>query len=97
MAMFCKHVAIGAAVLALAGCSHIDAQTSSVDRQLGEAVAWNKAVQVVNPDPVYTADATAPGYDADKAVGASKRYRTNAVKDVERVQTSTGGGGSGPQ
>ncbi len=99
--MSSKHWMIGAGALLLAGCSHVDPQTGSVDRHFGEVVAWNKAVQVVDPDPVYTADATKPGYDGEKAVGASKRYRTNAVKDVERVQTSTsttgGGGGSGPR
>lgn len=90
---------LAGAVLALTACSHVDPQTGSVDRQFGEAVAWNKAVQVINPDPVYTADSAKPGDDGEKAVGASKRYRTNAVKDVERVQTSTstGGGGSGPR
>lgn len=91
---------LAGAVLLVGGCSHIDPQTGSVDRQFGEAVAWNKAVQVVNPDPVYTADATQPGYDGDKATAASKRYRTDAVKKVEQVQTSTsstGGGGSGPR
>jgi type IV pilus biogenesis protein CpaD/CtpE len=89
----------GAALLLLSGCSHVNPQTGSVDRQFGEAVAWNKAVQVVNPDPVYTAEAAQPGEDGDKAAAASRRYRTNTVKDVERVQTSTSttGGGSGPR
>ena len=97
--MSSKLMILSGAALALAGCSHIDPKTGSVDRQFGEAIAWNKAVQVVNPDPVYTADATKPGSDGEKAAAATKRYRTDAVKEVERVATSTSstGGSSGPR
>ncbi|GAA4030026.1 hypothetical protein GCM10022281_06580 [Sphingomonas rosea] len=88
------------ATAGLAGCNTVDARTGSVDRQFGEAVAWNKAVQTINPDPVYAADARQPGSDADKAAAAAKRYRTDKVKDVQRVSTSqavsgSGGGGGG--
>jgi type IV pilus biogenesis protein CpaD/CtpE len=97
--MLAKLYLTGAALLALSGCSHIDPQTGSVDRQFGEAVAWNKAVQVVNPDPVYTAEATPPGAHGEKGAAATRRYRTDQVKDVVREQTSTSstGGGSGPR
>jgi hypothetical protein len=100
MAMFYKVVVSSALLTVLGACSHIDPQTGSADRQFGEAVAWNKQVQLVNPEPVYTAQSSQPGSDADKAAAASKRYRTDAVRNVERVQTSSSSGsdnGSGPK
>jgi hypothetical protein len=96
MAMCSKRALLAAAtMLALAACNTVDPRTGSVDRQFGEAVAWNKAVQTIDPDPVYTADATQPGSDGSKAADATKRYRTDKVKKVERVSTSQGSGGSG--
>jgi hypothetical protein len=100
MAMSFKRAPFAALpMLALAACSTVDPRTGSVDRQFGEAVAWNKAVQTIDPDPVYTADAAQAGSDGGKAAAASQRYRTDRVKRVERVSTSqgSGGGGSGPQ
>ncbi|NJC06635.1 hypothetical protein GGQ97_002428 [Sphingomonas kaistensis] len=97
--MSCKLLPIAVAAVLLAGCNTVDARTGSVDRQFGEAVAWNKAVQTINPDPVVTADAAPVGSDGAKAAAASQRYRTDKVKQVERIGTSSGGAasGSGPQ
>ncbi|UUR08315.1 hypothetical protein [Sphingomonas glaciei] len=97
--MCSKLLPIAAAALLLTGCNTIDARTGSADRQFGEAVAWNKAVQTINPDPVYTAEATPAGSDGAKAAAASQRYRTDKVKQVEAIGTSSGGAasGSGPQ
>lgn len=97
-----RSIGAAAVLLLTAGCNTVDPRTGSVDRSFGEALAWNKAVQTVNPDPAYPADATPAGSDGAKAAGASQRYRTDKVKQVERVQTSTGsgggsGGGNGPQ
>jgi hypothetical protein len=98
MAMSFRLIGAGAVLLLAAGCNTVDPRTGSVDRSFREAVAWNKAVQTINPDPVYTAEATKPGSDGAKAVGASQRYRTDRVKQIDRVGTSGGsGGGSGPQ
>ena len=83
----------------LAGCA-VDPVTGSYDPGLGESVAYAKAVQTIDPDPVYAADAAQPGDHGDKLAPAVKRYRTDAVKAVQTVQTSnstTGGGGGGPQ
>lgn len=96
----CSRLIGAASVLLLAaGCNTVDPRTGSVDRSFGEAVAWNKAVQTINPDPVYTADATQPGSDGAKGAAASQRYRTDKVKQVERIGTSStsGSGSGGPQ
>lgn len=85
------------ASLPLAACATTNPVTGSVDRHFGEAVAWNKAVQVINPDPVYPANSAQPGSSGDVAVGAAERYRTDKVKKVEEVQTSSGTTGGGPR
>jgi len=104
MAMSCKHfVLAGLVALPLAGCSSLDPQTGSVDRHFGEAVAWNKEAQIIDPDPVYDENDAKPGYHGEKAAAATKRYRTDAVKAVEQVGTTesvgggSSGGGSGPK
>ena len=80
----------------LAGCNTVNPQTGSVDPGLGEAVKYDQAVQTIDPDPVYAQDAAQPGDHGDKGAAAVKRYRTDGVKNVEAVQTTTGGGG-GPK
>ena len=40
-------------------------------------------------------NAAQPGDSGDKGAAAVKRYRTNAVKDVEQMSTQGGGGGGG--
>ena len=102
--MSCKRLIIlTLAATALAACSHVDERTGSVDRHFGEAAAWNKEAQVIDPDPVYDDAGAKPGDSGAVAAAASKRYRTDAVKQPQREQTtsgstgSSGGGGSGPQ
>jgi hypothetical protein len=70
------------------------------DVGLGESVKYAQAVQTIDPDPVYGPDAAQPGDNGDKGSQAVKRYRTNQVKNVEMMSTSTGssgGGSGGPQ
>lgn len=92
-----KRTAIAiAAVAALAGCS--TAPIGNEDPFFGEAVKYNAAIQTINPDPVYAADAAKPGDNGDKGADAVKRYRSDQVKEVQTMQTTTsasGGGGSG--
>lgn len=105
--MSCKRWILLGLVVPLAACATADPQTNSVDRHFGEAVAWNKEAQIIDPDPVYDENDAKPGYHGEKAAAATKRYRTDAVKAVEQVGTSTSvsgggsgsgsGGGSGPQ
>jgi type IV pilus biogenesis protein CpaD/CtpE len=77
----------------------VNPQTGSVDPGFGEAFKYDMAAQTIDPDPVYAADAAQPGDQGDKAAAAVKRYRTDAVKNVEVMQTTSGGsgGGSGPK
>ena len=85
-------------LLLLAGCENIHPQSGSADPGFGEAVKYNAAIQTIDPDPVYGPEDSQPGSSGAKGVAAVKRYRTDAVKPVETIQTSTGTAtGSGPQ
>ena len=85
------------ALLLLAGCDTLNQNNLSPDPGFGEAVKYNAAVQIIDPDPVYDADGAQPGDNGDKAAAAVKRYRTDKVKDVQVMTTSGSGSGSGPQ
>jgi hypothetical protein len=61
----------------------------------GEAFKYDTAIQVINPDPVYPAEAEQPGSNGDVAAQAAQRYRTDKVKKVETMQTTTSTSGSG--
>ena len=80
---------------ALGGCNTVHEQSGSVDPGMGEAAKYNMAVQTIDPDPVYSADGAQPGDAGDKGAAAVKRYRTDAVKNVQVQSTSAGGSGSG--
>ena len=84
------------AMALLAGCTQIYPVSLSADRGMGEAVKYDIAVQTIDPDPVYGPDSAQPGDHGDKGAAAVKRYRTDTVKQVEQVQT-TSGSGSGPK
>ena len=89
-----------AGMAALAACSTAPLpQAGSLDAGIGEATKYNAAIQIIDPDPVYTAAGAQPGDHGEKAANATKRYRTGQVKETERAATtaSTSGGGSGPQ
>ena len=81
------------AVVFLAGCDTLNQNNLSPDPAFGEATKYNAAVQTIDPDPVYTADDSQPGDSGAKGAAAVKRYRTDAVKDVEVMSTSTGSSG----
>ena len=88
--------AIGCMAL-LAGCETVPPQAGSLDAGFGEVTKYNAAVQTINPDPVYTAGGAQPGDHGEKGAAAVKRYRTDAVKDVEQIETGGRSGGGGPQ
>jgi len=92
--MSSKALSIAAATLALAACSTMNKPIGAEDVGLGESVKYNAAVQTVNPDPAYPADSAQAGDSGAKAAAAAKRYRTDAVKQVEAMQTTSGSGGS---
>lgn len=85
-------IVLSAAALALlAACSPVDVG-------LGEAVKYDMALQTINPDPVYAADAAKPGSSGARAAAAAERYRKGTVKPVEEIrstQSSSGSSGSG--
>ena len=83
------------AVLLLAGCDTLNQNNLSPDPGFGEAVKYNAAVHIIDPDPVYDPDGAQPGDSGDKGAAAVKRYRTDQVKKVETLTTTSGGSGSG--
>jgi hypothetical protein len=99
MAMSSRILPASAAAALLAGCTntvHSEAGfgTATV---MGETARYNAAVQIIDPAPVYDAADSQPGDRGDKGAAAVKRYRTDAVKQVEAESTGSGAGGSGPQ
>ena len=81
----------------LGGCHTVNPQTGSIDQGLGEAVKYNMAIQVIDPDPVYSVDGSQPGDSGAKGAAAVQRYRTDQVKAVETQTTTESTGSSGPQ
>jgi len=90
---------IATAALALGACSTMNKPIGAEDVALGETVKYNAAVQTVNPDPVYQDGDAQPGDSGAKGAAAAKRYRSDAVKPVESMSTTSGssGGSSGPR
>jgi predicted small secreted protein len=85
---------------ALPACNTTYTHIGDEDSALGEAVAYDKAVQIINPAPVYAANSTQPGSNGDVGAKAVERYRTDKVKQVQMMETtsgSSGGGSSGPR
>ena len=82
-------IAISCAAL-LGGCSASLRNMGSPDPAFGEAVKWNAALQTIDPDPVYTAQDAQAGASGAKGAEAVKRYRTDAVKDVQVMTTTNG-------
>jgi hypothetical protein len=89
-----KTAAIAAVlVVVLDACSTMNKPIGAEDAALGETVKYNAAVQTVNPDPAYEAGDAQPGDSGAKAAAAAKRYRTDAVKPVESMATTSGSSG----
>ena len=83
-------------IFVVAGCNTTK-NIGQEDPAVGESVKYNAAVQTVNPDPVYPAGAAQPGDSGVKGAAAVKRYRTDAVKQIEVMQTTSGTGGGTPR
>lgn len=93
--MSSKRILIIAALgTALTGCATAYSHIGDEDPALGEAVAYDNAMQIINPAPVYAADSTQPGSNGDKGAAAVERYRTDKVKPVEMMGTTSGVQGS---
>ena len=93
--MSCKLLIAPLALAFLAGCNTLHPQTGSTDPAFGEALKYDMAVQTIDPDPVYSPEGAQPGDHGEKGAKAVDRYRKDAVKDIERVETT--GGEGGPQ
>jgi len=96
--MSCKRMIFGAggvAILALSGCSTPQQSNLMIDPGMGEAVKYNAALQIIDPDPVYPEGSALPAASGEKGAAAAKRYRTDKVKPVETIRTgsTTSGGG----
>ena len=96
--MSCKALAATAIAAALlCGCATQQGDLAlSPDPNFGEAHRYNAAIQTINPAPVYEAGDAQPGDHGEKAANAVERYRTDQVKNVEVMQTTTGTS-SGPR
>ncbi len=97
-----KLIGIFAGSVMLCGCETVPPQAGSLDAAWGEPTRYNAAIQTINPEPVYTAADAQPGDNGEKAANATKRYRTDQVKEPEPASTTrkaggSGGGGSGPR
>ena len=87
-------VASPLAVVLLSGClANMNQNPISPDAGFGDAAKYNAAVQTIDPDPVYAEGGSQPGDSGAKGAAAVKRYRTDAVKQVEATQTTSGGSG----
>lgn len=78
---------------ALAACQSVDPVSQSPDPYFGDVTARNKAVQIINPDPVYTADAALPGDNGERGAKAVDRYEKGEVKDTKRISSGGANGG----
>jgi len=82
------------AFVVLGGCGTTNSHIGDEDPFVGEAVKYNSAIQTINPTPVYPAGAALPGDNGVKGAEAVKRYRTDKVKEVQTMQTTSTSGGS---
>ena len=84
------------ALMLIAGCDTVH-PNGSLDPGFGETARYNAAIQTINPDPRVAEGAAMPGDNGAAGAAAAKRYRTDTVKPVERITTTSGTSGSGPQ
>ena len=94
--MSSRFLLIAAGSIVLASCNTMYTHIGDVDPGMGEAVAYDSAVEIVNPTPVYSADSAKPGDNGDKGAQAVLRYRSDKVKEVQNIRTSSATGG-GPR
>jgi len=77
-----------AALMLVVGCDTVH-PNGSVDPGFGEVARYNAALQIIDPDPQVAEGAAMPGENGAVGAAAAKRYRTDTVKPVEKVQTSS--------
>lgn len=77
-------------VTLVAGCETVG-ENRSLDPGFGESARYNAALHTIDPDPRVGADAMMPGANAAVGAAAGRRYRTDSVKKIEKITTTTGG------
>jgi len=82
---------LAVASAALASCASNALFEEPGDATFGEANRQTMMAQVIDPDPQY--DDLVPVTSGKHAADAVERYRTDSVKEPERVSTSEGSGG----
>lgn len=84
--------AIGAGIVLLAGCGQAPLEMGKV-ATFGEANRQTFNAQVVDPAPAY--DYAIPEGSGQNAAAAIERYRTDKVKQPDKMRTSTVGSTGG--
>ena len=83
-----KYLLIAVSCVAVAGCNTVNKNIGTQAPLLGEAVAYNAAVQTINPDPVYPENAAEPGSMGSHGVAAVRRYRNDEVSARHRREVT---------
>jgi alanyl-tRNA synthetase len=90
-----RHLVPIAGLMLLAGCNTGNTHLGDEDPFMGEAVKYNSALQTINPTPVYAQEGAQPGDSGALGAAAVKRYRTDKVKEVQTMTTTTNAAASG--
>jgi hypothetical protein len=93
--MSSRLLVISLATLGLCACSTVHKNIGQEDPGFGETVKYNAALETINPAPVYGPNGAQPGGNGDNGAQAVKRYRSNQVKQVESMGTTSGSGSGG--
>jgi hypothetical protein len=82
-------IVVLAAAIALGGCTdmYLD-RRDTVSFGAGDAVATNKVTHMVDPWPPRAGDRNI-AFDGERAAMAAERYRTDKVKAVSGINTSS--------
>lgn len=83
---------VAASIIALGACTGpntgVNSHIGDADPYLGEAVKYDSALMIINPDPVYPAGSAMPGDNGDKGAAAVKRYRTDQVNARHKAEVN---------
>lgn len=90
-----KHSVTLGLLLVLSGCATDGSSMPGVDTTWGEANKQTMAAQVIDPVPTY--DTAVPATSGTKVTEAIQRYRTDKVKQPEKVRTTATISGSSGQ
>lgn len=85
-------LALAGAALLLSGCAEHSMLERPGDAAFGEANRQTMMAQVIDPDPVYSGDATSSG---ETAAAAVERYRQGKVEQPDSIRTTDVGGDNG--